>query len=278
MKKLLFTLIVSALSFNTQSQITLEHTYSGVGNYGPNSFEILKLDSNEYRYLNVDYNNQLITLYNMNHTVDQTVNIPYFYDYNYSITYVSRSLIDCDTNNIEFLINYDCSPYPCVGGFVEVRQDKGNILFHSDSAVLYASIGINNRYPIVNTPFGTKMLLNYYGGSIDEVRVFSLCGTNYSNEIKPENDQELIFAYPNPTSELVHLPYILPQGIKTGKIELIDFNGIKIQEYKVDNNFKDIIVNMSEYEAGTYFYRVTNSQGNGELKKIIKMQLFATND
>jgi hypothetical protein len=143
----------------------------------------------------------------------------------------------------------------------------------SDSGI--ASIKPNyplQQLPIYNTPQGTKMILSYSNG---QAKVFSLPGT-LSTGIAEANGQlmqaqsgQLSNLYPNPSNGAVTLQYELPKGEQQGELVLYNMLGKEVKRYKVDNTFKDILLDNTQLPAGTYFYQLQTSKGSVGTKKMI---------
>lgn len=280
MKKLFLFIIVLLFSFNINAQITLEATYPNSAIVSGTKFSVILLDSSEYKYLAIDYNSSSFTLYNMDHSVYLNVTIPIaYYNSNYSIEYISRTLFDCDNTNIEYLLGHRCSPSPCLGGYVKIFRTDGTHIFYSDSAqATFSLAGSSTAQPIVNTPLGTKLVLNRY--ETDDIMIFSLCGHYYpyysSNIINPintdvPNSSSLILnnAYPNPAKDYINIEYILPKGYKNGTLLVFDITGNKVKEFKIDNSFNDLIINTNDFDKGTYIYKVKTGNVISKGKKFI---------
>src|SRR5207247_11291030 len=95
----------------------------------------------------------------------------------FQVLYVTRSLFDCDTSNIEYVYANT------VGGtkpFYIMRTD-GTQLFQLDSAIGYFCLGyclgLSDIIKLIrNTSAGAKLFLNNVQGNQD-VHIYSLCGT-----------------------------------------------------------------------------------------------------
>ena len=109
MKKLLLILAISAIGSIAKSQITLEHTFPnavGVPTTGNKTSALIDLGDSVYNYLLMDSKTSRYTLYNLNHSLNISDTFPVRYGptaYT-QYGYFSRSLFDCDTSNIEFLL------------------------------------------------------------------------------------------------------------------------------------------------------------------------------
>jgi N-acetylneuraminic acid mutarotase len=87
------------------------------------------------------------------------------------------------------------------------------------------------------------------------------------NEINFEN---YFSVYPNPTNGTVTLQYDLPKGEKEGEIILYNTQGAEIKRHKLDDAFKDLLLDNTQLPEGTYFYRLTTSKGSmGSMKMVV---------
>jgi len=246
-----------------KAQIVYETTYVDADlNGGTNrEFELVELDSSEFKYLLLDYGNSVFNLYNLDYTLFQTVNIPVVWaNFNYRVHYISRSLFDCDTSNIEYLIDVQCVPQPCIGGYVKIYRTDGSELFSRDTAHAQIAFGSSNlaRFPIISTPNGTKLLLDR-PSPFSTVEIYSLCGTLPPTlEIKDYDSAQKIHsqALPNPASNIVTINYLLPPGENEGDIRFYDISGNIVKSYHIDNNFSSIIVSINDFPSGTYIYKI----------------------
>jgi len=69
--------------------------------------------------------------------------------------------------------------------------------------------------------------------------------------------------YPNPANTTITLPYQLKQGEKSA-MHIYNINGQLVETKQVDYVFDKILLNVSSYASGTYFYEV-----NGVSNKFI---------
>ncbi len=264
-------------------QITLENIYPNVHSV-PKHFQLIKLDNTTFKYVIFDPLNSQFTLYNLDHSVYLNVNIPITYvagSSQYQIAFVSKSLFDCNSENIEyglsFLGNGMPNTYP--KHFYVYRTD-GTQLADIDSCSFMNfsdgwKYGPEYNKPIVNTPVGTKLLLRCIDGSS---RVYSVCGNLpsetadiFENDLLDEPSGILGNPFPNPTNNLISIPYFLPENEERGIIKIYDADGQEIKSYNIDSNFNNITLSTSEFSSGTYYYQLVTSKGQVETKKIIKV-------
>lgn len=137
MKKFLLIGLMVIFCSLLKAQIKLEHIYCH--NDGQ-SISLVNLGDSVYNYLLLDFSitPQRYTLYQMNHSVNisDTFPIRSTSDYPISLRFFSRSLFDCDTSNIEFLLIRFSNP-SYKSSCVSVYRTNGTILLHRDSTMMY---------------------------------------------------------------------------------------------------------------------------------------------
>jgi|ERR1035437_7940810 hypothetical protein len=275
MKKIIFICLLAIIALSSRqtlkAQITLEHTYdaTSMNVYGTaRDFGILDLGNLNFKYYKLTLDSNFFDLYNLDHSLYTHVPIPAVWNNtnNYGVTYITNSLFDCDSTTVEYILDQLDS------GSIKIYRTDGTLLFYADSAMMtieYGGVGVVNPF-IRTTPQGTKMILNYLDGS---VKVFSLCGTvpmDYTgihNNIG--NGMSLNNIYPNPSNGNTTIEFNLPQGANTGEIVIYNMQGVELKSYKVDNTFHTLLLNNSEFHAGTYFYQLLTSNGVTGAKKMI---------
>lgn len=119
---------------------------------------------------------------------------------------------------------------------------------------------INNRGYI-----GTGMTNS--GAVLNDLWEYSFDSTSAVSEI--ENNTAIFNIYPNPSTGKVTLQYELPNGEGEGEIILYNRQGAEVKRYKVDNTFKDLLLDNTMLPAGTYFYQLQTSKGAVGTKKMI---------
>ena len=280
MKKLLSVLFICAIAGIAKSQITLEHTYPNAAFYMPSntqmSLSIINLGDSVYNYLYIDKANSRFSLYNMNHSLNVSDTFPFKCNYNggsVQIMYFSRSLFDCNTSNIEYMIWYQKStsqPQLKYYSNVSIYRTNGTRLYFWDSAALTNSgstIALN-KSPITKTPNGSKLMIDKKNG---DVEVYSLCGilpTGYGIMNEP-SENILSAAYPNPAMSYTRIDYTLPENVGFGEIVFYDSKGSEVKRFKVDHNFTNLQLNTNDLKAGTYYYNLLIQGKLTEGKKLV---------
>jgi hypothetical protein len=235
------------------SQINLEQQY----NIYKKTFYVSDIGNNNYKYIISDSIG--FSLYNLDHTpyllnVVSPITLwspPTFYQ----ISYVSNSLFDCDSSNIEYVVTQWNHP----ANFYIYRTDN-TLLFQKDSVTGYFSVayadGSQYLQPIENTPSGTKLFLsdNKSGVIADNLYVYSLCGTLPASINKVLEDNNSILVYPNPTNGLIN--FKLRKSAQNEKYKLTIFNSFfqKIDEVLINGNDYSIDIKQKSYSAGLYLF------------------------
>ena len=264
---LLFTQVV-------YGQVTLEHTYPNTLDNAPKCLMYTKLDSVTPKYILFDLPSSKFTIYNLNHSVFLTVNIPITYNFgnsSYTIAYVTKSLFDCDPSNIEYVIDFlgTGSPTAYPKHFYVYRTDGTQLASIDSCCFLNYSDGwkygpLYNE-PIINTPLGTKLLLRSLDNS---ARVYSLCGTLPKSGMQTNQGSDLGNTYQDPTTN-ISIPYKLPENENSGLIKIYDLMGNELKSYSVDNTFNSITLSHNDLPEGSYYYQLETSKGVTGAKKII---------
>ena len=70
--------------------------------------------------------------------------------------------------------------------------------------------------------------------------------------------------YPNPATNFVRLPYSLKKG-SSDVLRVFDNNGALVEERYVGGDFGEILLDVSDYPSGVYFYEC-----NGDTNRFIK--------
>ncbi|MCU0360622.1 MAG: T9SS type A sorting domain-containing protein [Bacteroidia bacterium] len=263
-----------------KAQLIYETTYTGA----PWPFILTQISQNEYKYFVFNDVTNQIHLYNLNHSLFLTTTVPViFSNNNYAVNFVSRSLFDCDTSNIEYAIAYSGGSPSFPAPYFAIFRINGTLFQKIDSVrfinysngLAYATY--NNAVPIINTPLGTKLILSKPNNNIV---VYSLCGTlpnECANEIvtdiedfSPRDKHVQKLPYPNPMEETIHLPYDIPNNGKPGKMKVYNSMGQLVKEFEIDGNFKNIILFKGDLPSGTYIY---NTIHDGELSASLKFVL-----
>lgn len=269
MKRTILFIAILFVVVVCKAQITYEHSYfqSTVGTIGQEFF-LTNIGDEDYKYVIYDYDSAKFSLYNLNHTpfllnvsIPITSN-PATSTY-YRLGYISKSLFDCDSTNIEYAMMLN-TPRPTEHPNFAVYRTDGTMLFSKDTVGTVFCVGCGSgsyeMHPIMNTTEGAKLyLFNQNLPGYIEYFVYSLCGTKPSEIEQPNNDQSnsYVKAFPNPGSQTITFE-ILPPG-NLDQYELIIFNSaLEVINSIMLEGESRFNLNAERFSSGTYFYSLQN--------------------
>lgn len=274
-KKLLTAIMLTAF-VSTYAQISLENHYSA-GGLSQGYLRLIKLSSSGYKYAINDQTK--ITLYNLNHSLWKTISFP-------SLTggvgsmpqvfYISEELFNTNPADIEYFVIYtDTNMFPI--GHSAVIDETGNVLVSKDTTQIQGVSHYGNEDFISYTPVGVKMII--WQENTKGAWVYSLPGTlpchdctnGTTTGIMTGNNgtnTERLMSYPNPTSGLTTIEYVLPQGSVVAELVFYTLTGQEVKRFKVTNAFHNILISTADLDAGTYYYQLQTADGFKATKKM----------
>ncbi len=276
MKKLIIMLLLIA-SGSSYAQITLENIYAP-GNVPQDYLRLVKLSSSGYKY--VIYDTSTITLFNLNHTVFKTINIPptggLLNFQQLKVYYISEELFNTNPSDVEYFVFYgDINGI----GHSRVYDELGNVLFSKDTTNMSTVMQVGGFEDFISyTTSGCKMIV--YLGNTLTASVYSLpgflpchdCTNGVITGIATDNSnlkEGNISNYPNPAKGETTVEYELPQGITNGDLVFYTIQGQEVKRFKVTNAFNNIIISTAELDAGTYYYQLQTASGFKAGKKMV---------
>ena len=274
---IVFLLVLTAAS--SQAQITLEHTYPPANNV---TFGLYEVDSGQSKYIFFNQNDT-IEVYDINHIFEKLILIPKIESARpgLNLFYFTKKLFSLD-DRYEFLILGSDN-----GGewFTRIFSEDGSILFSCDTCFPNHVAARGNSYrqqneSIFNTEKGTKLLITHGKTGVGLKEIYSLPGKLPGSSAKSGVNSPSIITgssphtsvYPNPSNGQMRIEYKLPDGVTTGEIVISDIEGKEIKKYQVGNIFNDILIDKSDLQSGSYFYKLVTEKGESEAKKIIVLK------
>jgi hypothetical protein len=248
MKKFLFAMFVFQI-VNVKAQVMLEHTYNIQSG---NQFYFTDLGNNNYKYFSIDYFNDKFSLYNLDHTPFM-LNIATGASLQsglFTIGYITSTLFDCDSNNIEYVITTTSS---ATQPFYIYRTD-GTLLFQKDSVVAswcFGCYGGISAHPIFNTPTGTKLIL--VNQTSNDWFVYALCGTLPEVISEIEQGNQYVQLFPNPSSDIIILKISTPSSIEESSLSIYNASFQVIGTESIRGN-RTITIGNDKLSSGTYFF------------------------
>lgn len=231
-----------------KSQITIDHTYTGV-----TGLQAIEFSSNGTKYQVNDTGSNQVKLYNTDYSLWLTIPLPTYAGYKLALEeWVSDNLFNSD-NNVEMIVSYYSTngaiyrPY-----YKSVLIDQsGGVLLDLDSCYGGSVFSVAGHYKLTtsNSAYTTK--------------VYSLPGTlpciacnsylKVPGEINIGNNSTPT-AVPNPSKDQVKIFYTLPDGVNQGMITIYNTTGQSVKSYTVTNAFPYITLDNSNLAPGVYYY------------------------
>lgn len=242
------------LSLTASAQISLEHSYSGIG-----TVQVVNLEDLGYKYMVTNQPQAKIYLYNDNHTSFKTIsiNVPANHLFGYAHT-VTTKLFNLD-GDIEVIATFiDTSKSPQVWQ-TQIIRESGAVLYSFQNCSSVYPVKVNSNWKAVATYTTTPQYSD----------VYSLPGQQLYIKAPGNDNEGDVSMYPNPMSISATLAYSLPQGEQTGTINVYSTAGVNVRSYQVTNHFSNIIVHRNDLPAGVYFYSLTTASGAGAAERFV---------
>lgn len=243
-----------------KAQITLDNTYN-VGNKFT-SISYIDLAISGHKYVIFENANSKIKLYNIDHSIWKTIDIPVLPSFELNTVYIntiSENLFNSDSK-VEYIALYINTSVTPMQKNTRVYDETGAIVEEFPDRIF------NGIFSTDSTTF--KMFLSD-GDLIREV--YNLPGSSSNVNIQHENETSFIrHSYPNPSSNFITIPYNLEHANVTGILNIYNSNGQVIESFNIDNYFDSILVDLSKYSPGTYFYSVSQKGIESSSNSFIK--------
>ena len=92
---------------------------------------------------------------------------------------------------------------------------------------------------------------------------------NTANEESNFKDIALGSIYPNPSNKVAQINYEFKNPKANAKINIISFIGNPVAEYVLDPNQKSLVINVADFNPGTYFYTLFVDNKNIVTRKFV---------
>jgi hypothetical protein len=242
------------------AQITLEKEYQEVA-----EFAYLEGDY----YYSIDYINNQSSIYNLDHSLKKTVDIDVPTDwYLNDGAYVSTKMFNND-DLLEMLVVYykyvlitDTTGY--YEYMIKVVNENGTELLNVP--------GGGYSYVFTTGTGKTKLMIYVYDYSVDpatyQTNIYSIPGQVSSVQNQGEV-MKIPDPFPNPTKDIITIPYQLNQAGAEGTIMVTDMEGHKIKILSVKGRKGQIILNTGNLAPGQYLYTLQSKGQTTTTKKFI---------
>ncbi|MFZ6053364.1 T9SS type A sorting domain-containing protein [Halocola ammonii] len=275
MKKLILLpfLFLAYLSFGQIDEIAEIEGYSY-------EVRVLLIDHDMPKILVYEPSENHFDLYNEDYTLYRSVDIPYNYQGSgqYNMFHVSRTLFDCDTTNIEYLISW--SGQTQVWTKV-IREDETELLSEEDVVYNAFNTATPESNGIVSGSNGSLLHLegSVWGAPLS--RIYHLCGQLPRNTSRmdstmtglTEEDEILdqVKLYPNPSDSQITIDYDL-EGNESGTIKVFSMKGQLVEEKQLGSFFNKVMLDISDYSAGSYIVKIQTASGEILSERFIKVE------
>ena len=264
MRKSFLILSLSFLLFSVKGQITLEHTFENYVSYGGGYYggglreNILPPIINYYVSAN---DVEQLKLYNEDYSLYKTIVITPPANHIFNSYDLFQQNVFTNDNKITFFVS-----------FYDTINERYNLRIYDENKTLVKDFGYfaeyyyglhytsNNKWHLCILRVVTEDPITGY--LTWETDIYSLPGT--AAGVKSlQNKNTFSSPYPNPANATITLPYQLKQG-ETSVMRIYNTNGQLIETKQIDSMFDKILLNVSRYARGAYFYEV-----NGVSNKFI---------
>ena len=198
-------------------------------------------------------------------------------DFNFGAHYITTSLFDCDSTQIEYLISGGTSD----SSFTRIYHEDGSILLDLPGYGFFSSTNFtdtevqiasdeNGSYALFSSGFLSNEVVMYrFCGQVPQALARESDGTILSGIMEQENNVGFDL-YPNPAGEIVKFEYDL-QGHKKANLQIFNTSGQLMKELMLGQAFDFIRLNISDLEQGTYIARITTDDGFELSEKFVKV-------
>lgn len=270
MRPFLIALCIT-FSFPAYAQLDFVGSYDAVA-------RLIYLSDNEPAIMIYDAGDELLELYNTDLTLISSIDIPVEYvgSGQYNLYHPSRTLFDCDSTNIEYLISYGSMDLS--EAFVKIIREDGTVIFDlpehifadestvSTNPSLYSSMveddeGVVFAFLNEGIPGAGPTSLYRSCGSIPGCQLpcngndISVGESEFSN---PPND---FLLYPNPGNNQFAIEYDLSETYSKANLSLVSMNGQIVLEKMVGPSMNYILVNTSNLASGRYQVVLSTEKG-----------------
>ncbi|HKK40502.1 MAG TPA: T9SS type A sorting domain-containing protein [Cryomorphaceae bacterium] len=287
MNKFCLFLTAALLTTAVHSQIDL------IGEYEANESQMVLVDDNLLKIFVSNYGEGSFTLYNLDNTVYREIDIPQVgISGTHFVYFISRSLFDCDTTTVEYVVyNAEMSPMGGVDNrWVRIYREDGTELLHVEDAIMH---GTPTSYSVVNTGWiqngemGAVLkigLVENLNPSPSTHRYYQLCGSvpvmNRSALMgdltgileEGSNGENGFVIYPNPTnSGVIQFQPDDYLADYEGMVRLFNMSGQLMKEVQLNSYEALQSIDISDLSNGTYLLNVQLEDGTIVNEKLVKL-------
>lgn len=262
MKNIFIALLFTLVTVSGFSQISSENTISG-------AMYSVEFENAGHKYYVIDYVSNQCNIFNTDYSAFVTVNISVPTSFwLYDIAYVSDKVFDGDTG-VELLAVFQkyVATSDTEGYYVyqsRVIDENGTVLLDVPQGG-YSSV-------ISNGESDNKLLIYVYDYSASPLlvstNIYSIPGFPVSLT-EEMTMPELQTAFPNPAKNKINILYNLNDDNSSSWMIIKNANGIEVAKHKLDANSSKMILDVSSYGHGIYFYVLQSGLNSTQAGKFI---------
>lgn len=266
-RKLLLIIVFSSFSIRGFAQVNYENTYIIRNTPIGQEFFLTNLGNNNYKYVVYDYDSARFSLYNLNHTPFMlNIQTPVMSDTSisayYRLGYITLSLFDCDSTNIEYAMMLD-HPSPAMHPNFGVYRTDGTLIFSKDTVGTVFCVGCGSGsyelHPIMNTPAGAKIyLFNYNVSGYVQYLIYGLCGTLPESITEISQSDSYVKVFPNPSSKQITFHISAPSHFEKYELTIFNSSFQVIKTIEIFDGTMELNLDNSPLSSGAYFYSLQN--------------------
>ncbi|MEI8048385.1 MAG: T9SS type A sorting domain-containing protein [Bacteroidota bacterium] len=256
MRKVIILAITVLMNIALKGQIILEKTYS-ITSSEPITYSLYQVNKNIYYseavgYVLFDSRDNSLKIYNLDYSLQssKTILIPPGYEMYYFMQ-PSKYLYN-NNDKVEFTaIFIKTGEYKYI---TQIQDEDGNSLVQLNGYVNLTDYIANNKFMMKATYMESINANDVYKEEIYSLGGIVPTGNSFIELPSVENP------YPNPSNTIINIPYEL-QGSNVAVLSIYNSNGQIVETKKIDSYFKEIRLNVSNYQPGVYMYeynRITN--------------------
>lgn len=221
-------------------------------------------------YYSMDVINKQCLIYNMEHSLLKSIPLPTPEGYYLAdIQYISETLFNQD-NLIELVYIY--SMYvPTELSYYYTFETR--LINETGSDIITIPSGVGFTQVIETMDQGKKFLAYEYNYSIIPYRTYTHVYSLPEESTKSGSHSVTAVtqgdAYPNPSSHQVTIPVSIPEGNRSGTLEITDLYGRKVMSYPIQPSTSHVSLPARHLAPGTYLYQVHSGSMQSEAKKLI---------
>ncbi|MFA5416969.1 MAG: T9SS type A sorting domain-containing protein [Bacteroidales bacterium] len=261
MKRSLSIILLFFICFTSFGQVSLETTLN-------DAVYVTNLDGVGKVYYGVDFNTSECFIYNTDFILWKTISIaPPANTYLYDVAYVSTKLFNVD-DQVELLAVF--TEYVATGDTSGYYKYTTKIV--NEVGVSFLNLpgaGYSTVYNLSDTE--AKLLCFVYDFSVSpynvHTRVYGVPGT--LNSIPEPTGLLMGNAFPNPATNMIHIPLSTESQQHSSQLTLLDVNGTILRQESIPPHQQIYQLNTQALSTGTYFYIVETNGRKSVARKIV---------